>query len=284
MFFAVLSKIIAFHTITLSLIYFTHLVENISPLFVTLVLPWRLNQTNTKMTRINIQKGNPITIYPSAASLSFSILNPSLRIALILKLKKYVDDTKITALQSWSLKKGLKEVLLAVWTNPKMNMAFANSINHPVCLLVHPFCALPSMFWPLICFSPIHKGLPTSFSLYRLLSNFSTHLHIPGAPNPSPSVHFLSAGQYRLLEEGEYEEDPRPLAPFALGEIIWHNIVWKRATKTKIKRQRKGFNWAEVNSSINGKVKRKKSGTDKKIIVVQMSLIRLLAKKTLKVY
>lgn len=44
-------------------------------------------------------------------------------------------------------------------------------------------------------------------------------------PSPSSSVHFLSAGQHCLLEEREHKEDPRPLSPFALGEVIRHDII-----------------------------------------------------------
>lgn len=90
-------------------------------------------------------------------------------------------------------------------------------------------CALLPL-WPLLHFSPIQKTNFQSPSCFPLnLQHPHTHTHTPDTrgctPSLSSSVHFLSAGQHCLLEEGENEEDPRPLPSLALGEVIRHHII-----------------------------------------------------------
>lgn len=44
-------------------------------------------------------------------------------------------------------------------------------------------------------------------------------------PSLRRSVHLLSAGQHCLLQEGEHEEDARPLPPLPLREVIGHHVI-----------------------------------------------------------
>lgn len=81
------------------------------------------------------------------------------------------------------------------------NVACVNSSAHPAgssVLFIGPSssCALsPQPLHHLLHFSPIQKRFPQSFLLPLNLLVY-THSH---APEPSTSVHFLSAGQHCLL-------------------------------------------------------------------------------------
>lgn len=112
------------------------------------------------------------------------------------------------------------------------DMACVNSRARPAgssVLFIGPSssCALLPL-WPLLRFSPIQKTNFHSPSCFPLTLTY-THSDTPDtrgcAPSLSSSVHFLSARQHCLLEEREHKEDPRPLPPLALGEVIRHHII-----------------------------------------------------------
>lgn len=142
-----------------------------------------------------------------------------------------------------SPQRGLWWVLLAVSTDRKTKTdrrglgKLAGLVQQEalICSLVRPFF-LSYLFlnmpffpiWPQRRFSPIQKQFPLSF-LLPLWSSTRTRtspLTPEAAPQTlKPSVHFLSAGQHCLLQEREHQEDPRPLPPFALGEVIRYYII-----------------------------------------------------------
>lgn len=96
------------------------------------------------------------------------------------------------------------------------------------------WCALLPL-WPLFLYL-----VPSGQRLFRSLScDAPAHPHHPLRSDThdtrgwAPSVHFLSAGQHRLLEEREHQEDPGPLPPLALGEVIRYDIIYGTKKRKK---------------------------------------------------
>lgn len=104
------------------------------------------------------------------------------------------------------------------------------SLVHHLCVLFlsigHSFILVPSR-------KQISIVLPAFLlNTYRQTNKSQTPQGF--TPSLCCSVHFLSAGQHCLLEEGEHEEDPRSLSPLALGEVIGHNVIWEKANKATL--------------------------------------------------